>query len=192
MDTRPININRLRVDSRHSLTLFRWITDNECHVIWLDNFNKMYRTRMIDMLKNTGTLQKMNWTGIATKRFAFPDQVDDSVMRDVTGQIIPGVASNPFAYINELHNLLFQMTSNKEPGKAMEYLRLNAGSLMRVWNAQTVPLKPEVSRMNAALRPAFLASHDKMANFHPVGLSRENIGSNEGLAKVLCRREHIR
>ena len=123
---------------------------------------------MIDMLKNTGTLQKMNWTGIATKRFAFPDQVDDSVMRDVTGQIIPGVASNPFAYINELHNLLFQMTSNKEPGKAMEYLRLNAGSLMRVWNAQTVPLKPEVSRMSAALKPAFLASHDKMANFHPV------------------------
>ena len=86
------------VDSRHSLTLFRWITDNECHVIWLDNLNKMCRTRMIDMFKNTGTLQKMNWTGIATKRFAFPDQVDDSVMRDVAGQIIPGVASNPFAY----------------------------------------------------------------------------------------------
>ena len=96
----------------------------------------------------------MNWTGIATKRFAFADQVDDSIMRDVAGQIIPGVASNPFAYINELHNLLFQVTSNKEPGKAMEYLRLNAGSLMRVWYAQTVPLKPEVSRMSAALRPS--------------------------------------
>jgi hypothetical protein len=123
---------------------------------------------MIDLLKNTGTLQKLNWTGIATKRFAFPDQV---------------VASNPFAYINELHNLLFQMTSNKEPGKAMEYLRLNAGSLMRVWNAQTVPLKPEVSRMNAALRPAFLASHDKMANFH----YREQRRASKGLQEILHR-----
>ncbi len=79
--------------------------------------------------------------------------------------------------MNELHNLLFQMTSNKEPGKTLEYLRLSVGSPMRVWNAQTVPLKPEVSRMNAALRPAFL---DKMANFHPVGLTRENIGSTKG------------
>ena len=66
----------------------------------------------------------------------------------------------------------------------MEYPRLNQSSLLREWNAQTVPLKPEVSRMNAALRPAFLASHDKMANFHPVGSSREKFGSNEGLAKV--------
>ena len=139
---------------------------------------------MIDMLKNTGRLQLMNWTGIATKRFAFPDQVDDSVMRDETGHIIPGVASNPFAYMNELHNLMFELTKNREPGKITEYPRLNQGSLMRVWNAHTVPLKPDVSRMNAALRPAFLASNDKMANFHPVGLSRENIGSNEGLARV--------
>ena len=139
---------------------------------------------MIDMLKNSGVLQTMNWTGIATKRFAFPNQVDDSVMRDETGFIIPGVASNPFSYINELRNLLFEFTKNKEPGKIMEYPRLNQSSLLREWNAQTVPLKPEVSRMNAALRPAFLASHDKMANFHPVGLSRENIGSNAGLGKV--------
>jgi hypothetical protein len=105
-------------------------------------------------------------------------------MRDETGFIIPGVASNPFSYINELRNLLFEFTKNKEPGKIMEYPRLNQSSLLREWNAQTVPLKPEVSRMNAALRPAFLASHDKMANFHPVGLSRENIGSNAGLGKV--------
>ena len=139
---------------------------------------------MIDMLKNSGVLQTMNWTGIATKRFAFPNQVDDSVMRDETGFIIPGVASNPFSYINELRNLLIEFTKNKEPGKIMEYPRLNQSSLLREWNAQTVPLKPEVSRMNAALRPAFLASHDKMANFHPVGLSRENIGSNAGLGKV--------
>ena len=139
---------------------------------------------MIDMLKNSGVLQTMNWTGIATKRFAFPNQVDDSVMRDETGFIIPGVASNPFSYINELRNLLFEFTKNKEPGKIREYPRLNQSSLLREWNAQTVPLKPEVARMNAALRPAFLASHDKMANFHPVGLSRENIGSNAGLGKV--------
>ena len=86
---------------------------------------------MIDMLKNSGVLQTMNWTGIATKRFAFSNQVDDSVMRDETGFIIPGVASNPFSYINELRNLLIEFTKNKEPGKIMEYPRLNQSSLLR-------------------------------------------------------------
>ena len=51
--------------------------ENESFVLWIDNFCKLYRTRMIKMGKDT--LQKLLWTGIALKRFDFPEQVSDAV-----------------------------------------------------------------------------------------------------------------
>lgn len=129
------------------------------------------------------TFQKLLWSGIAVKRFAFPDQVSDAIMRDGAGYIIPGVATKPFAYVTQLLSLLFKMTQDAEG----EPLMLSSKSLMLQWDAHTVPLQPVVRKMHSSLRPAVEAANDRMANFYPVGLCKENIGSNVGLSKIMRR-----
>ena len=56
---------------------------------------------------------------------------------------------------------------------------------MLQWDARAVQLHPVVEKMHSSLRPAVLAGNDRTANFNPLGLSRENIGSNEGLSKIM-------
>jgi hypothetical protein len=153
--------------------------ETEPFVLWIDNFCKLYRTRMINLGKDT--LQKLLWTGIALKRFAFPEQVSDAVMRDASGVIIPACAANPFIYIPQLLELLKMMTQDAKGG----YLQVLSKSLMLQWDARTVPLQPVVERMHPNLRPAVLAANDRMSHFYPLGLSRENIGSNVGLSKIM-------
>ena len=127
------------------------------------------------------TLQSLLWTGLAVKRFAYPAEVSDAVMRDPAGLIIPAVATDPFKYVQQLLSLLLQMTQDKEG----EYPRLLSNSLMVKWDAKTVPLQPVVAKMHSSLRPAVLAGNDRMANFYPLGMSRENIGSNVGLSRIM-------
>jgi hypothetical protein len=135
---------------------------------------------MIDVVLAPGSLRKLLWSGIALKRFPFPLEVNDAIMRDAFGAVIPAVATNPFQFFNELYVMMHRMTEFEG-----NHPRLFANSLMVVWDAQTVPLKPTLMRMNQSLRSALLAANDKMANFYPVGLSRENIGSNVGLSKIM-------
>ena len=83
--------------------------------------------------------------------------------------------------MQQLLLLLLEMTQDLEG----DYLRLLSNSLMLQWDARTVPLQPVVEKMHSSLRPAVLAGNDRMANFYPLGLSPENIGSNGGLSKIM-------
>ena len=157
----------------------RAIVDSEPHIVWIDNFSKLYLARMIEMEKHH--LQKLLWSGIAVKRFVFPDEVSDAVMHDDTGFVIPAVAADPFKYLLRLSLLLSSMTQDHEG----EPLKLLDGSLMRKWSAQSVPLLPDVTKMHSSLRDAVLAGNDRMGNFFPLGLSKENVGSNVGLSKIM-------
>jgi hypothetical protein len=134
---------------------------------------------MIEMEKHS--FQKLLWTGIALKKFAYPTEVSDSIMHDASGFIIPAVATNPFVYIHQLLLLLTKLTQDAEG----EFLPLLAKSLMVVWDAHTIPLQPTLEKMHANLRPAVEQANDRMANFFPLGLSSHNIGSNEGLSKIM-------
>ena len=58
--------------------LLRTITETEAHAIWIDNFCKLYHTRMIELEKHT--LQSLLWTGVVAKRVARPSEVSDAVM----------------------------------------------------------------------------------------------------------------
>ena len=126
-------------------------------------------------------MQSLLWTGIAVKRFAYPAEVSDAVMRDFAGLIIPAVSSDPFKHVQQLLLLLLDMTQDKEG----DFPRLLSNSLMIAWDVKTVPLQPVVAKMHSSLRPAVLAGYDRMSNFYPLGMSRENIGSNEGLSKIM-------
>ena len=145
-----------------TITFLRTITETEPHVIWIDNFCKLYHTRMIELDKHT--LQKLLWTGVAVKRFARPSEVSDAVMRDSAGLIIPAVAADPFKYMQQLLLLLLQMTQDLEG----DYLRLLSNSLMLKWDAKTVPLQPVVAKMHSSLRPAVLAGMTEWRTSIPV------------------------
>ena len=102
-------------------------------------------------------------------------------MRDAVGLSIPAVVADTFKYVQQILLILLQITQDLEG----DYLRLLSNSLVFKWDAKTVPLQPVVQKMPSSLRPAVLAGNDRMANFYPLGLSRENIGSNEGLSKIM-------
>ena len=110
--------------------------ETEPFVLWIDNLCKLYRTRMINLGKDT--LQKLLWTGIALKRFAFPEQVSDAVMRGASGLIIPACATNHFVHVPQLLELLKMMTQDPKGG----YLPMLSKSLMVQWDARTVPFNP--------------------------------------------------
>ena len=155
--------------------------DTEPHVIWLDNFSKMFRTRMGSM--GADSMHKMLWTGVAIKRFPHTPPETCDVMRDASGFVIPAMASNPFVYIPELVDLL---TTYTQTG-TMDYIPVHGTSLMVRWNAHQVPLYPDLTRVHPALRATIEKCNDNMADFYPQGLDPNNIGSNIGLSRVVRR-----
>ena len=50
---------------------------------------------MIEMEKHS--FQKLLWTGIALKKFAYPTEVSDSIMRDGAGFIVPAGSPTPLS-----------------------------------------------------------------------------------------------
>ena len=48
-------------DEDSSSTLHVDITENKAHVIWLDNFCKLYHTHMNDIERQPGSLEKLLW-----------------------------------------------------------------------------------------------------------------------------------
>ena len=56
---------------------------------------------------------------------------------------------------------------------------------MTQWDVARIPLKPDLDKVPASLKAGFEACNDRMEDFFPKGLHPSNIGSNEGLAKVV-------
>ena len=153
--------------------------ETEPHVIWLDNFSKMFRTRMGSM--GVDSINKMLWTGIAIKRFTQNPLETDAVMRDELGIVIPATAADPFVFTRSLIDLLETYTQTLSKA----YVESHSNSLMVRWNAHTVPLTPDLAYLNPAMRSTVEQCHDNMANFYPEGLDKNNIGSNIGLSRVV-------
>ena len=129
------------------------------------------------------SINKMLWTGIAIKRFQHQPAETCAVMRDGSGFVIPAMAADPFSYIDSLTELLATYTQTE----IKLYVRAHTTSLMIRWNAHTVPLAPDLSRVSATLRSTIEKCHDNMADFYPQGLDKNNIGSNTGLSRVIRR-----
>jgi hypothetical protein len=56
-----------------------------------------------------------------------------------------------------------------------------------LYGASRVPLKPDENKVPEEYKEALRHSPDTLENFHPAGLIEQNIGSNEGLARVIFK-----
>ena len=72
-------------------------------------------------------------------------------------------------------------------GPEGEMLFLFDSSLMTVWGANQVPIKGNLAMMPEPFRSSTAAANDRSDELYPRGLERENIGSNDGLARVMRR-----
>ena len=159
----------------------RRMIEQSPHVTWIDNYSDLWRCRIVGM--SPEALKKCLWTCVAYKRFPFPEQVsmDHKFARDTS--VIPAMPTNPFLVMDELVRFMKSLTQ----GPDGEMLFLYDSSLMTVWGANQVPIKGNLELMPEPFRSSTAAANDRSDDLYPRGLERENIGSNDGLARVIRR-----
>ena len=59
------------------------------------------------------------------------------------------------------------------------------GSKMHAWGVSTIPITPATHNLPAEVMARLATTPTRLHNFYPKGLLPHNIGSNEGLAKVM-------
>jgi hypothetical protein len=153
----------------------------EPHVGWWDNFSKMWRMRMVGL--SPQAMKSCLWTCVAYKKYAFPNEVSMDHKRTAAGEVIPGMPTNPFDNVDELVTLMQGLTQNEDGSMP----HLFETSLMTVWDANRLPLAANLERMPEPHRSTTAAARDRSDDLYPRGLERENIGSNDGLARIMRR-----
>jgi hypothetical protein len=122
------------------------------------------------------------WSCVAYKKFAYPDQVSlNHIFRK--GDVIPAMPTMPFRGMEEL--VTFMQETTQGPEGSM--LKLYDTSLMVAWDVKGVPIAGDIAKMPEPYRSSTAAMNDHMDSLYPVGLERENIGGNIGLAQIMRR-----
>lgn len=141
----------------------------------------MWRTRLVGL--SPQAMKTCLWTCVAYKKYAFPNEVSMDHKRTAAGEVIPGMPSDPFKNVDELVKLMQALTQNADGSMP----HLFETSLMTVWDANRLPLAANLERMPEPHRSTTAAARDRSDDLYPRGLERENIGSNDGLAKIMRR-----
>ena len=99
------------------------------------------------------------------------------------GAVIPAMPTDPFLALADLSSCMKLMTQ----GPDGEMPLLFDESLMTEWGANRLPLAGDLDRIPEPYRSSTAAANDRSDDLYPRGLERENIGSNDGLARILRR-----
>ena len=176
-----------------SLSQYREIQEgNRPYVEWWDNFNANYRRKFANIEKVCFTM--CNWTGTAVRPYKGARPISMELHRDVNQNIVPIMPPDLFlsSSMKEVCKLIVNntMTFNLQQ-RSSEYNKnpppLYDTSLMVIWKADRVPLKPDTDNINLPQRykDAIRANPNSLGNFYPTGIQPENIGSNLGLLKIV-------
>ena len=119
------------------------------------------------------------WTGVAIRQYAGTLAVD---MRCVysSGYFVPAMPINPWAKMKDVLDMLDALCTT-----AGNMSMLFEGSKMHVWGVNTIPITPATHNLPAEVQTRLATTPTRLHNFYPKGLLPHNIGSNEGLAKVI-------
>ena len=119
------------------------------------------------------------WTGVAIRQYAGSVPVD---MRCVHfgGYFVPAMPTNPWMKVRDVLTML-DMLCTTDGNMAM----LFENSKMHFWGVNTIPITPATHNLPADVMTRLRTTPTRMHNFYPKGLLPHNIGSNEGLAKVM-------
>jgi hypothetical protein len=87
---------------------------------------------------------------------------------------------NPWSKMKDVLSMLDTLCST-----AGKMSMLFEGSKMNVWGVNTIPITPSTHNLPAEVLARLATTPARLHNFYPKGLLPHNIGSNEGLAKVM-------
>ena len=148
------------------------------HVIWWDNFSKLYASSIPDV--NTGAWAAVLWSGVAIHLYEGPP-VDLDLAYDRHGVLQPIMPID----IDDMNALMADELEDLD-AEGEFYL---AHSLVEQLNVDTVPLKVVVDEDEYPEEYERLdRGHDTLRCFAPVDVLTHNIGSNEGL--LIMFRDH--
>ena len=124
------------------------------------------------------TLADALWTGIAIRKYAFPDVCTDVIHR--RGFIFPAMPGDPFQHLLGMLNIMTQLSQVDG-----EMPHLFDDCLFSRWGVNRIPAVP----MKDSLPPETLAALDRcpsrLVDFYPQGLMKVKVGSNKGLCHVM-------
>jgi hypothetical protein len=135
-----------------------------------------------------------NWAGTAVRPYKGSLNISMGLLRDGNHNIIPVMppelcSVTAMKYVCKLivYNTMAFNVRQRSGDHNTSPPSLYDSSLMVLWKADRVPLKPNISNINLPqrYRDAIRASPESLSNFYPTGIHPENIGSNIGLLKIV-------
>ena len=96
------------------------------------------------------------------------------------GYFIPAMPINPWSKMKDVLTMLDTLCTT-----AGNMSMLFDGSKMYNWGVSTIPITPATHNLPAEVLTRLATTPTRLHNFYPKGLLPHNIGSNEGLAKVI-------
>jgi hypothetical protein len=154
------------------------------HVLWIDNFSKMYRKAMADMAKKV--LQDALWTGIAMRKYMRDDVTLNVMWKTTAGfapRVIAAMPADPFEDIVEMLTAMTDMTQDEDGNMPL----LFKTSMFSAWGVNKVPIEPMHEHLPADVLEKVISCPGSLESFYPQGLMSDNVGSNAGLVRVMTK-----
>ena len=119
------------------------------------------------------------WTGVAIRKYAGPVPVNMRCMY-FSGYFVPAMPINPWSKVKDVLTMLDMLCTTSG-----DMSMLFEGSKMHNWGVSTIPITPSTHNLPVEVQSRLATTPTRLHNFYPKGLLPHNIGSNEGLAKVM-------
>ena len=155
----------------------RTIEDNEAHVGLWDNFSKMYRIKIADMRRTN--LADCLWTGVAIRKYTGDAKVSMACISDGSFHV-DAMPSYPLGRLGTLLSTMEELCSERGEMKNL----FDTSKLVK-WGVNRIPIVPMTVNMPSKAKDSLSKGPLRLNHFIPKGLLRLNIGSNEGLARII-------
>ena len=155
------------------------IVKSKPHSLWIDNFSKITKWQIPSAEKDL--FVSMLWTGYALR--AYPFEIDMTFKKDpLFNEVIPAMPLSPLVYVNKVLQNIKRFVYNR-PNPSRRY----GTSLSVQWSVNNVPVAPDKNndRIPSRFKEAIGANRDNLRNLYPEKITSENIGSNDGLGRIM-------
>lgn len=151
------------------------LVEQGAHTIWIDNFSKVHACKIPTI--DVGAWRDCLWTGIALKKYNATVPLTMDLQTDEKERVVPAMPDDLFGTEEQLLTLLNKYKLSSE---------YQEECLVRIWEVDTVPMKPSASKVEQDdWRRALCGDGDKLSQMYPKEIVAVNVGSNEGLAHVM-------
>ena len=155
-----------------SICAHRAVTQ-ENHVLWLDNFSRIYATQLPSI--EVSSWRECLWTGYAALRYDGP-AIDMAIRRNNNNEIIRAM---PLSIV-QMSFMLYDDMADVDRHKS-----ILAASMVERWQVNNIPLRPMLDpNRNPAEYKRLSRGHGTQKVLYPGGVYPENIGSNRGLLQI--------